>query len=150
MAWIGSIGGLLGIISFTDTYIGKMIDAFKGPPPGPPPPPVKHDTKWFKDFEAYHRKILSTKWKERVAPKKKGDPSWKVGLQVGLDGSGLRVNDSRFCPTLKFNLTTEINASDSAVRKRVNMNQHLTDFLTITRELGVNFPKSACGTFMAS
>lgn len=31
MAWIGSIGGLLGVISFSDTYIGKLVNAFKGP-----------------------------------------------------------------------------------------------------------------------
>lgn len=91
MAWIGSIGGLLGVISFSDTYIGKLVNAFKGPPPGPPKPLVKHDAKWFREFEEYHRQILQTHWKHRVVPKKKGDPSWKVGVQVGLDGTGLKV-----------------------------------------------------------
>lgn len=91
MAWIGSIGGLLGVISFSDTYIGKMINAFKGPPPGPPRPPVKHDKAWFTRFEERWRQILQTTWKPRVSPKRKGDPSWKVGIQVGLDGTGLKV-----------------------------------------------------------
>ena len=90
MQWIGSIGGLLGVISFADTYIGKLIDAFSGSSSHTPRPPAKHDTAWFKHLEDYHRKIW-TGWKTRVAPEKKGEPSWKVGIQVGLDGSGLQV-----------------------------------------------------------
>lgn len=91
MQWIGSIGGLLGVISFTDTYINKIISAFGGAPPGPPTPPEKHDTPWFKHFERYWRNILKTTWPKRVEVNKKGDPSWKVGIQVGLDGTGLKV-----------------------------------------------------------
>lgn len=91
MAWIGSIDDLLGIISFSDTYMHKLMDAFSGGASGPDPPPAKHDMAWFKKFEAYWRKILSTTWKQRVAPDKKGDASWKIGIQVGLDGTGLQV-----------------------------------------------------------
>lgn len=91
MAWIGSIGGLLGVISFADTYIHKLVGLFKGPEPGPSPPPAKHDTPWFREFERYWRQHLWPHWTERIFPKKNGEPSWKVGVQVGLDGTGLEV-----------------------------------------------------------
>lgn len=107
MAWIGSIGGLLGIISFSDNYMQKLVGAFSGKASGPDRPPAKHDTAWFKDFEKYHRKILDTHWKPRVAPDKKGDASWKIGIQVGLDGTGLEVSV----------IPVSVRLSNSAVRK---------------------------------
>lgn len=96
MQWIGAIGGLLGVISFADNYIHKLVDAFKGPPATPSRPKPKHDTAYFRHMEEYHRQILQTTWKPRISPKKKGDPSWKVGIQVGLDGTGLQVQRLQF------------------------------------------------------
>lgn len=58
MGWLGSIGGILGIISFADTYIERIIKAIQ-------------------------------KAKEKRLDK--GDPSWTVAIQVGLDASGLEV-----------------------------------------------------------
>lgn len=92
LQWVGAISGVLGLISFTHTYVQKLIDAFTSVSQGSKPP-AKHDKAWFESFEAYHRKLSPSAkgWKTRVAPKKKGDPSWKVGIQVGLDGGGLQV-----------------------------------------------------------
>lgn len=67
MAWLGSIGGVLGILSFTDTYVSKLVEAIK------------------KAVNPHH-------------DSDKGDPSWVVGVQVGLDGHGLNVSHSRVLP----------------------------------------------------
>lgn len=62
MAWLGSIGGVLGIISFTETYITRLVEAIKA-------------ATGSSNYDA-----------------KRGEPSWVVGVQVGLDGHGLKVN----------------------------------------------------------
>lgn len=70
MAWLGSIGGVLGIISFTESYISRIVEAIKQAAD------PNHDPE-------------------------KGDPSWVVGVQVGLDGHGLGVSHSCVSPFSK-------------------------------------------------
>lgn len=70
MAWLGSIGGVLGIISFTESYISRIVQAIK------------------KAANPHH-------------DPGRGDPSWVVGVQVGLDGHGLSVSHSRVLPISK-------------------------------------------------
>ena len=60
MSWLGSIGGVLGIISFTESTIRRIVGIFK-------------------------------KKKPKKKPEEK-QPSWLVGLAIGLDGHGLKVN----------------------------------------------------------
>lgn len=83
MGWLGSIGGVLGIISFTETYVTRLVKAFIPHSDEDYPTRVK---KKFKDFEKKHSGQAVN------APEKKGDPPWTVGVQVGLDGTGLKVN----------------------------------------------------------
>lgn len=70
MAWLGSIGGVLGIISFTESYVTRLVEAIK-------------------------------KAADPLHDEEKGDPSWVVGVQVGLDGHGLQVSDSPVLPFSK-------------------------------------------------
>ena len=70
MAWLGSIGGLLGIISFSETHMTRLVEAIK------------------KAANPHH-------------DSGRGDPSWVVGVQVGLDGHGLNVSHSRVLPFSK-------------------------------------------------
>lgn len=70
MAWLGSIGGVLGIISFTESYMTRMVEAIK------------------RAANPHH-------------DPGRGDPSWVVGVQVGLDGHGLSVSHSRVLPISK-------------------------------------------------
>lgn len=153
MGWLGSIGGVLGIISFTDTYLRKLFGLFKPRlPSAPPTPPEKHDAAWFTDFENRHRQVHNPKWPVRVAPKKEKDEEapWKVGIQVGLDGSGLQVNASSLCSTLKVPPDHGSQYLKFSSPQRLKIDQHLTNFAVITRELGAIFLKSVCGTCMAS
>jgi len=87
MGWLGSIGGVLGIISFTEHYITRLVKAIKGPPKPPPPPaPVEvHDYDYWKKIEDKHYGYVASR------PKKDGYPPWMVAIQVGLDGAGLQV-----------------------------------------------------------
>lgn len=81
---IGSIGGLLGVVSFTQDIISSLVTAFT-----PEPPHYEnfndHIKHYFIDWE---RKYLG---KPSGALKKEGKSPCQVGVQVGLDGTGLKV-----------------------------------------------------------
>lgn len=79
LAWIGSIVGLLGTILFTDTYTRKLVNLinrvmtpvdFNG---------TAYEEWWAPDYKA------------GAGINKQGDAPSMVAVQVGLDGSGLKV-----------------------------------------------------------
>lgn len=83
MGWLGSIGGVLGIISFAETYTTRLIKAFI-------PPRVNKNYAYWKGQEDRWYKD-----KEKI-PNKKGDAPWMVGIRVGLDGQDLKVRQFPF------------------------------------------------------
>lgn len=83
MGWIGSIGGLLGVVSFAQNTITQVVQAFTPEPPQGNGEDIIRG--FYEEFEKDHSR------KPPVAPKKEGDPPWQVGVQVGLDGTGLKV-----------------------------------------------------------
>lgn len=87
MGWIGSMGGLLGVISFTQDTIETLVHAFT-----PERPQYDSWEDHFRHFFMDWEKKYSGK--PSGAPKKEGNPPWEVGVQVGLDGTGLKVGPS--------------------------------------------------------
>ena len=90
MAWLGSIGGVLGIISFTDTYLRKLIHLGIR----------KSDEKKAEAFDgkAFEEKHSSDR-KYKAGINQAGDPPYVVAVQVGLDGTGLKVKQFLFLLT---------------------------------------------------
>jgi hypothetical protein len=91
MGWLGSIGGILGIISFAETYITRLVKAIKRPP-------KKYDEPKYvePDYEYYKNKESSFyKDKEKIPQKMEGkEAPWTVGIEVGHDGLGLQVSQT--------------------------------------------------------
>lgn len=79
LAWIGSIGGLLGTISFTDTYTRKLVNLINRVTT-----PTPFDGKTYEEYWSWDKKA-------GAGIKKEGDAPYMVAVQVGLDGSGLKV-----------------------------------------------------------
>lgn len=79
LAWIGSIGGLLGTISFTETYITRLVKLIMKKTE-----PKKFDGEKYEIWWSSDKKALN-------GIKKKGDAPYGVAIQVGVDGHGLKV-----------------------------------------------------------
>lgn len=79
LAWIGSIGGLLGTVSFTDTYTRKLGNLINRVTTATPFDGKAYEEYWSWDSTA------------GAGIKKEGDAPYMVAVQVGLDGSGLKV-----------------------------------------------------------
>lgn len=86
MGWLGAIGGTIGTVTFV---VQTLKGLFINPPDPPAPEPDDQNAAWWRQFEDDVRGEFG--WKPRVAPEKKGPPSWIVSVQVGLDGTGLKV-----------------------------------------------------------
>lgn len=87
MGWLGAIGGLLGVVSYTQGLITDLAKAFT---------PVLHNPNNENPIKVKFHKILKDYEKEHSGetievPEKKGDAPWAVAIQVGLDGTGLKV-----------------------------------------------------------
>lgn len=85
MGWLGSIGGVLGIISFAESYTTRLIEAMI-------PPEINKDYAYWKGQEDRWYKD-----KEKIPIKEEDrDPPWLVGIRVGLDGQALQVRQFPF------------------------------------------------------
>lgn len=72
MNWLGSIGGVLGIISFTTDTILRIIELTRKKPP--------HLTT-EKEFKEKMEGAESRVFRGKKFPKKKGDPAWRVSIR---------------------------------------------------------------------
>lgn len=86
MGWLGAIGGVIGTV----TFVTNTVKSFLHNPPEPPPPDAEdRNAPWWRQLEDELRAQFGLP--ARVAPEKKGPPSWVVAVRVGLDGTGLEV-----------------------------------------------------------
>lgn len=72
MQWIGSIGGLLGTISFTENFVTRLVKLILGPKPKDTP-----EERFYKLMKENERKLFRGK----KFPKKEGKPSWQVAIR---------------------------------------------------------------------
>lgn len=72
MGWLGSIGGVLGIISFTTDYIRKIIALTR-----PEPPHITTEKEFREKMEGAENRLFRGK----KFPKKEGNPAWRVSIR---------------------------------------------------------------------
>lgn len=81
LAWLGSIGGVLGTISFAETNIRRLVSLFRR---------LEYEKNPTFDGKN-HEEEFAWDHKYKGGINTPGDPPYIAAVYVGLDGSGLKV-----------------------------------------------------------